>query len=493
MTWDARDERNAPIWSVATQIVALELVVVGAWALTWHGMAGFRRPLPWVITLGLLLPLATVLLVRQHAHSLRRAARAARAFADGRGELVDPHTAHTDEDVHELQRSLSAASHAVTEREQILRSHVLQLQEVETLKKEFVSTVSHELRTPLTAMRGALGLVLAGAAGDVAPRARELLEIARQNTERLIRLINDILDVERLEGGHLEVHREPCDLRAVLETTLEGMRTVATEADVRLEITGASPAIVSGDGDRLVQVFTNLLSNAVRYSPRGTTVTVSLETTGSVARVAVRDRGPGIPVAFHPRIFGKFQQAEPHDTSGGTGLGLAIARAIVDRHSGTIGFTTVEGEGTTFTVELPYTPPVPSLGAARNGRYRILVLDRDPHIVSLFRTLCEPFSDVIGAGSADVAWTVLTGPGSVDALVVDPEAAGSDDIALVRRARGTTQYAGLPVLVFSAREFTAAELEGVILAPSHAFVKARDRERDVLRRLQAVLAVRRPR
>jgi CheY-like chemotaxis protein/two-component sensor histidine kinase len=363
---------------------------------------------------------------------------------------------------------------------------------VERLKTDFVSTVSHELRTPLTAIRGALGLVLAGTTGPVASKTRDLLQIGLQNTERLIRLINDILDVERIEGGHLVVHREPCELADILRTTVESLRTVAMEAEVSLALEGERSAVVTGDPDRLVQVFTNLISNAVRFSPRGESVTVSIRTTPTSVVVFVSDHGPGIPLEFRRRIFGKFQQADPAGSAGGAGLGLAIVQAIVERHGGSIRFESAPGHGTTFITELPYTAPSASIASAGHGDHRLLVLDDDRDMLSVLRSLCESVGVVTAVGSPDEAWRMLT-QSPYDAIVLDPWAPGSPGMDLVRRLRQLPMYADVPVLVFSSREFSDDELEGVTLAPSHAFVKARDREQDLLLRLKAVLAVRRPR
>jgi CheY-like chemotaxis protein len=325
----------------------------------------------------------------------------------------------------------------------------------------------------------------------VAPRTRDLLQIALQNTERLIRLINDILDVERIEAGHLFVRREPCELAEILRTTVDSLRTVAMEAQVMLALEGEQSAVVTGDPDRLVQVFTNLISNAVRFSPRGETVTVTLRTTPTSVAVFVTDRGPGIPLEFRRRIFGKFQQADPAGSAGGAGLGLAIVRAIVERHGGSIRFDSAPGHGTTFITELPYTAPVaaPTPG---QSEHRLLVLDDDRDMLSVLRSLCEPLGAVTAVGSPNEAWQALTSA-AYDAIVMDPSAPDSPGMHLVRRVRELPSYGDVPVLVFSAREFSDADLAGVTLAPSHAFVKSRDREQDLVLRPKAVLAVRRPR
>jgi signal transduction histidine kinase len=436
--------------------------------------------------------LATVASLRRVTSTLDAIVFDARALAAGDHRAALRSVAGGSRELGQLGEAFGTLAAAVAERELGLRDDIRQLKEVERLKTEFVSTVSHELRTPLTAIRGALGLVLAGTTGAVASKTRDLLQIGLQNTERLIRLINDILDVERIESGHLFVRREPCELVDILRTTVESLRTVAMETQVSLVIEAAERVVVTGDPDRLVQVFTNLISNAVRFSPRGESVTVTLRTTPTSVVVFVSDRGPGIPLEFRKRIFGKFQQADPAGAAGGAGLGLAIVRAIVERHGGSIRFDSAPGHGTTFITELPYTAPTASTTSPNATDHRLLLVDDDRDMLSVLRSLCETVGAVTAVGSPDEAWRALTST-PYDAIVIDPSSPGSPGAKLVVRLRELPVYADVPVLVFSAREFSDDELDGITLAPSHAFVKARDREQDLVLRLKAVLAVRRPR
>jgi signal transduction histidine kinase len=435
---------------------------------------------------------ATVASLRRVTSTLDAIVFDARALAAGDHRAAVRSVAGGSRELGQLGEAFGTLAAAVAEREHGLRDDIRHLKEVERLKTDFVSTVSHELRTPLTAIRGALGLVLAGTTGPVASKTRDLLQIGLQNTERLIRLINDILDVERIESGQLFVRREPCELAEILRTTVESLRTVAMEAQVALTLEADESAVVTGDPDRLVQVFTNLISNAVRFSPRGESVTITLKTTSTSAVVFVSDHGPGIPLEFRRRIFGKFQQADAAGAAGGAGLGLAIVRAIVERHGGSIRFDSAPGHGTTFITELPYTAPTATADMGGHADHRLLVVDDDRDMLSVLRSLCEPVGSVTAVGSADEAWRALT-TSAFDAIVIDPSAPGSPGVALVKRLRQLPGYTDVPVLVFSSREFADEELDGVTLSPSHAFVKARDREQDLLLRLKAVLAVRRPR
>ncbi|NMO22792.1 GAF domain-containing sensor histidine kinase [Pyxidicoccus fallax] len=234
------------------------------------------------------------------------------------------------------------------------------LEEQQRLKNEFVSTVSHELRTPLTSIRGSLSLLVGGMAGTMEPPVAEMVGIAHKNSERLLRLINDMLDLDKMESGRLDLHPRPTELAPLLVQAVEAHRGYADTYGVRLEtVLDLAGARVVVDPDRLEQVLANLLSNAIKYSPRGERVTVRLSREGARLRVGVEDRGPGVPDAFRSRIFQKFAQADGSDTRkrSGTGLGLSIARALVERQGGTLDFTCAPGGGTVFWFELPERPP----------------------------------------------------------------------------------------------------------------------------------------
>lgn len=227
---------------------------------------------------------------------------------------------------------------------------------VERMKSEFVSTVSHELRTPLTSIRGSLGLVSAGAAGDLPEKAKGLVDIAYSNSVRLITLVNDILDIQKIESGRMAFDIQDMDLVEVVRQSITDNESFASQYAVRIEAAKLpDQARIWGDRDRLLQVVTNLLSNAVKFSPTGGTVSITVHVSGAMTRLMVQDVGPGIPKEFHDRIFQKFSQADSTDrrAKGGTGLGLSIAKAIVEHHGGHIGFHSVEGQGTTFYVDIP--------------------------------------------------------------------------------------------------------------------------------------------
>jgi signal transduction histidine kinase len=232
---------------------------------------------------------------------------------------------------------------------------------LERLKDEFVSTVNHELRTPLTSISGSLALLASGTAGQLPDRASHLVGIAHRNSQRLARLINDILDVEKMESGQMVFHLTRVEVRSVVEQAIEANRSVAESmgVDVRL-VAGSDAADVCADPDRLFQVVTNLLSNAVKFSPRAGEVEVAVEAQMERVRVSVRDHGPGLPLEFRSRIFERFAQAETVDFRhrGGSGLGLNIVKQIVTRLGGEVGFDDAPGGGTSFHVVLPRLAPV---------------------------------------------------------------------------------------------------------------------------------------
>jgi PAS domain S-box-containing protein len=226
--------------------------------------------------------------------------------------------------------------------------------EVERVKSEFISVVSHELRTPLTSIRGSVGLVLGAHAAVLPESARRFLEIASSNCERLMTLINDILDIEKIASGNMRFEMQPRVLADIVRKAVDAAEGYGQRLNVRFELNAPCSDIrIVVDEERLLQVLTNLLSNAAKFSPAEGTVQVSVAGSHDGVRICVIDRGPGIPADFHDRIFGKFSQADSSSTrrAGGTGLGLHISRQIVERMGGRIGFDTVLGSGTTFWVE----------------------------------------------------------------------------------------------------------------------------------------------
>ncbi|MCH7787640.1 MAG: PAS domain S-box protein, partial [Chloroflexi bacterium] len=225
---------------------------------------------------------------------------------------------------------------------------------VERMKEEFISVVSHELRTPLTSIRGSLGLMAGGVLGALPEKAQHMMEIAANNTDRLVRLINDILDIERMESGKVIMEKQECDAADLVDQAIEIMQGMADKAEVSLSVS-CQPAQTWADSDRIIQVLTNLISNAIKFSPQGSTVSIFTETQDDNILFKVEDQGRGIPADKLESVFGRFQQVDASDAreKGGTGLGLAICKKIIEQHDGKIWVESTHGEGSVFYFSMP--------------------------------------------------------------------------------------------------------------------------------------------
>lgn len=323
---------------------------------------------------------------------------------------------------------------------------------IERMKTEFVSTVSHELRTPLTSIGGSLGLVLGGATGPLTDKTRRLIDIAHANCERLVRLINDILDIEKIESGKMEFDIRRMQVAPLVRRTQEAMAGFAEKHGVKLEVALPPwPQCIMGDPDRLDQLLTNLVSNAIKHAPAGSSVELACNQRGGFARIEVRDRGAGVPMSFRDRIFGKFAMADASDSraKGGTGLGLSISREIARRHSGEIGFADRDGGGTVFHVDLPLIEE----HAAPNGtdidrtKPAILHLDDDFDFLSVVASAFGENFQMLSATSLSEAREMIAGL-RLQAAIVDIGLGPEDGLELVRELRGA--HPDLPIVLFTA-------------------------------------------
>ncbi|MCB5199766.1 HAMP domain-containing histidine kinase [Loktanella sp. TSTF-M6] len=229
------------------------------------------------------------------------------------------------------------------------------------LSDDFVATVSHELRTPLTSVKGALGLALSGASGPITDQTRKLLDIAHRNVGRLMLLVNDILDLEKMSSGNMTFDMVPTDLRAVIDAACEANADFAQGYGVNVICDMPdNPAMALLDADRMHQVMTNLISNACKFSHKGGTITIVLFTQDDGShRINVTDRGIGIPADALETIFERFNQAGSihRNRSGSTGLGLAIVKTIIESHDGSIALSSTQDQGTTVTITLADASP----------------------------------------------------------------------------------------------------------------------------------------
>ncbi|MDQ1327225.1 MAG: hypothetical protein QG641_505 [Candidatus Poribacteria bacterium] len=247
-----------------------------------------------------------------------------------------------------LTRSISYA----IERHALL----MERKQIEKVKEEVISIVSHELRSPLTAIINSLSLIADGETGEVSEQTKKMINIAYRSSERLLRLANDTLDIGKIESGKMEFNFQIFELTPLLEQSIEANRSYVEQFNVQIKLDNIVPDVkVRVDCDRLMQVLTNLITNAAKFSPSGSEIKVSLSRYNNFIRISVEDKGAGIPEEFRHRIFDKFTQAQMsgiHRTDG-AGLGLSIAKMLVEQMGGSIGFETEINVGTTFYFDLP--------------------------------------------------------------------------------------------------------------------------------------------
>ena len=327
---------------------------------------------------------------------------------------------------------------------------------MERLKDEFVSTVSHELRTPLTSIAGSLGLLIGGAAGTLPEPAARLIRIAQSNSQRLVRLINDILDIEKIESGQIAFKFKRLSARALVEQVIEANRGYADGFQVRVRLDAdATAGEVYADPDRLAQVITNLLSNAIKFSPPGDEVVVAINERDDTVRIAIRDHGHGIPNEFRPRIFEKFAQADAPDArqKGGTGLGLSIVKQIVTRLGGTVGFEDAAGGGTVFYVALPGWAQVAAreIDAERSLHgARILLCEDNLDTAFALRDGLRPFGFSTDFAHSPADATMRAQATRYDAVLVDLDLPDGNGISLIRELRELPEIYKTPIMVISA-------------------------------------------
>lgn len=325
---------------------------------------------------------------------------------------------------------------------------------LDEMKKEFISTVSHELRTPLTSIRGALGLVLGKFAEQLPDKAMKMLLMAERNSKRLTLLINDILDLEKIESGNLTFEYENIDLVNLVNHAIEDNEGFAQKHHVQLKFKSSlNQALVYADQHRIQQVLANLISNAVKYTPENGLVEVVVDKPELNYRVKVCDHGPGIPEEFRKRIFSRFAQADSSDTreKGGTGLGLSISKAIIERHTGSIDYKSDVGKGSTFYFELPALEITKSDSKKANTKDKVLICEDNPDIAELLVDMLESQKvDCDVAYSAEQARSLLAG-NNYRLMLLDLTLPDTDGLVFIRELRAKKKTEHMPIIVVSGR------------------------------------------
>jgi len=329
--------------------------------------------------------------------------------------------------------------------------------DAENRVSEFYSSVSHELRTPLTSIRGALKLLEAGKGGELAPRGKHLVTMGRQECDRLVRLINDILDIRKIEAGKLELRLENVNASAFVEQTVDSLKTLAQESNVKLKVDASCDMDVSVDKDRLTQILTNLISNAIKFSPADGEVLVRVARDNDSVRFSVMDRGVGISIANQQKLFRLFQQVDSTDArpKGGTGLGLAISKALVEQHGGRIGVDSQEGQGSIFW----FTIPLPTISFAREqvvpqavaSRPLVLVVEDDESLATvLLFSLLDRF-DIKQARSIHEALTKIEAD-KPKVILLDIHLPDGSGVDLLDKLRASPDTEDIPVVLMSGDE-----------------------------------------
>ncbi len=348
--------------------------------------------------------------------------------------------------------------------------------EIERIRSEFVSTVSHELRTPLTSIRGSLGLLQSGAMGALPDKAAEMVTIAYKNSGRLVRIINDILDVGTIDAGKLALQMRIVTLAELLQQSVEANAGFADKCEVRFVLEQVSvDDRVMADPDRLMQVVANLLSNAAKFSPPGSDVLIRVRPGSTTVRIEVEDSGAGVPEEFKVHIFAKFAQADASATRHfeGTGLGLSIARKLTEAMGGSVGFDSIVDQGSVFYIELPRVDAAPAmLRATRLSETaahevllrladsseigasaivpRLLYVEDDEDLISVIRAALAGRVEIVPACSLRQAEQLLR-EGEFDLVVLDQLLPDGNGITLVDRI---ADYAGhpVPIIILSAAD-----------------------------------------
>lgn len=343
---------------------------------------------------------------------------------------------------------------------------VTELKQTEKLKNEFVSIVSHELRTPLTSIRGSLGSLVSGILGDFSEKVKKLLEIANNNCDRLLLLINDILDIDKIEAGKMDFELKVTDLNHIVQESIDVNKMYADKFGVKVElIPPEKEYLVTVDSDRLMQVLANLISNACKFSFKNEQVTIEIEQVNSFARLSISNKGVGISPEFQSRVFQKFSQADSSTTrgKGGSGLGLNISKTIIEKLGGTLNFVSKPNENTTFYFDLPLTKQdarsKPEIKVELSEtKKRLLICEDDSEQANYIKLLLESSGFLVDVANSSVTATKLLATHEYHALLLDLILPDQDGISFIKKLRSTKRTMELPIIVISVIAQTGKEL-----------------------------------
>jgi signal transduction histidine kinase len=380
------------------------------------------------------------------AKPITRLAASARAMQEGRFD--QPASGGGPTEVRQLAHAFSSMSRSIGELVQREHTARLEAEAASRLKDEFLATLSHELRTPLTAILGWASIVTRGHANDT--RAAHAMRAIERSARTQARLVEELLDVSRLVSGQMRLTLSDVSLNAVVDDALEGVRPAAEAKKLELVKHSEAPVrTVRADAGRLQQIVWNLLSNAVRFTPPGGRIDVSVCEVGGQAEIRVTDTGIGIHADFVPHVFERFRQADSSTTRshGGLGLGLAIVRHLVELHGGTVGAESAgEGRGATFVVHLPIRADVPALVQSADSTSRrdppttlhgtrVLVVDDDPDAREILRAMLEDAGATVATTASAGETRAIMGQLRPDLLIADIGMPNEDGYSLMRSVR----------------------------------------------------------
>jgi PAS domain S-box-containing protein len=379
-------------------------------------------------------------------------------YCDVRGKVIE----------FEGQRCMVGIFRDVTERRQ-----------VEGMKDQFVSMVSHELRTPLTSIRASLGLLTSGVIGALPEKGQRMLDIAVTNTDRLVRLINDILDSERLASGKTPMEKKQCSTAQLVKQASDVMKPMAEKAGISLSVESQDAALWA-DPDRIVQALTNLISNAIKFSPKGGKICVAAECKENQMLFKIQDEGQGIPPNKLGLLFERFQQLDSSDARerGGSGLGLSISRGIIEQHNGKIWVESTVGKGSTFFFTLPLlqevqAPLQPEATTGAPSTRKVLIIEDDPDLANILAAMLERHNiqpHIVLTGGKGIALSKQMHP---DLIVLDLILPDMDGSIVVEALRKDNILRSIPLVVYTVRELDEQQRENLRLGETLFFTKSR--------------------